>query len=458
MNKLKYQLLILLGDMLLAGVALIGTGIIMRGTRPSWVMLRALGPGSFLVGSWLLMAYVQGLYSGLPRNSRLLVGYLVFKSIFIGTMIAVTVTFWVEPTLLPVRRFYLLATGIMMVELILWRLWLLSRNNEFGTVPRVLFVGSKGLHLIDFLWQNLNGSLSDSLVGYVKMDADKGQVPSAIPTSELGHLDELGQVLERERVSHIALCDFPASAGQLQKILNTGAAHQVEVTTIDAVFMKLTEQVPIFQMDGQCDLQFIEPKRSLYNQRLRRMLGVAVYLLALPIALPLMGLAAIAIKFTSAGPVFYHQERVGKGSKPFVITKLRTMRQDAEKHTGAVWAAEDDPRITPVGRILRKTRLDELPQLFCVLKGDMSLIGPRPERPEFVKRFKQVMPMYDQRHAVRPGITGWAQVNHSYDTSEEDVFCKLRHDLYYIRNMSFGLDLRIMLRTILVMLQRWRAH
>ncbi|NLJ34618.1 MAG: sugar transferase, partial [candidate division WS1 bacterium] len=185
---------------------------------------------------------------------------------------------------------------------------------------------------------------------------------------------------------------------------------------------------------------------------------VVITLLLLPIAAVIVGICAILIKLFSPGPVFYHQTRVGKDGQHFTFTKLRTMIPDAERDTGPVWATEDDPRITRIGNILRKTRLDEVPQLWQVLTGEMSLAGPRPERPEIVERLRKEIPLYEMRQIVRPGITGWAQVNHKYDASTEDVIEKLRYDLYYIRNLSLGLDLQIVLRTFGVMLGKKGAH
>jgi exopolysaccharide biosynthesis polyprenyl glycosylphosphotransferase len=164
-----------------------------------------------------------------------------------------------------------------------------------------------------------------------------------------------------------------------------------------------------------------------------------------------MPLIALAVRLDSPGPVFFRQERVGKGEQPFTLIKFRTMRNDAEKN-GAVWACKDDPRVTKVGHILRKTRLDEIPQLFNVLKGDMSFVGPRPERPEFVETLKEKIPYYSKRHFVKPGVTGWAQVRYPYGASVEDSLEKLRYDLYYIKNFSIFLDILIILETIKVVL------
>jgi exopolysaccharide biosynthesis polyprenyl glycosylphosphotransferase len=167
--------------------------------------------------------------------------------------------------------------------------------------------------------------------------------------------------------------------------------------------------------------------------------------------LPVLPLVALAIKLDSPGPIFYSQERVGLNGRRFRIYKFRTMRQDAEKH-GAVWASKQDARITRVGTLMRKTRMDELPQLWNLLRGDMALVGPRPERPEFTSRLAEEIPSYDLRHAVKPGLTGWAQVCYRYTSSFRDTRAKVEYDLYYVKHCSLRFDLRIMLRTIGVVL------
>jgi exopolysaccharide biosynthesis polyprenyl glycosylphosphotransferase len=165
-------------------------------------------------------------------------------------------------------------------------------------------------------------------------------------------------------------------------------------------------------------------------------------------ATPIMLLTALAVRLTSKGPVLYRQLRVGLDGRPFTLYKFRSMRADAEAETGAVWASKDDPRVTPLGRIIRKLRIDEIPQLFNVLKGEMSVVGPRPERPEMVQSLSEKIPYYRHRHCVRPGITGWAQVNYKYGDTLEDVIRKLEYDLYYIKNMSLSLDNYIIFLTI----------
>jgi lipopolysaccharide/colanic/teichoic acid biosynthesis glycosyltransferase len=160
----------------------------------------------------------------------------------------------------------------------------------------------------------------------------------------------------------------------------------------------------------------------------------------------------LAIKLDSRGPVLYRQKRVGRAGHNFYCYKFRTMRQDAEADTGPTWADDDDPRITRVGKFLRMARIDEIPQLWCVFKGDMAFVGPRPERPEFVEWLSKEIPYYGVRHAVRPGITGWAQVRYKYGNTVEDAKEKLQYDLFYIKNASLGLDILIMFQTIKIVL------
>jgi lipopolysaccharide/colanic/teichoic acid biosynthesis glycosyltransferase len=177
----------------------------------------------------------------------------------------------------------------------------------------------------------------------------------------------------------------------------------------------------------------------------------------LVVSAPLWPLVMLIIKLDSRGPVFYSQRRVGKSGRVFSVIKFRTMRQDAEAG-GPQWAGLNDPRITKVGKFLRSSRLDEIPQLWCVLKGDMAFVGPRPERPEFVESLTKDIPFYGVRHMVRPGLTGWAQIRYKYGSTVQDAIEKLQYDLFYIKNASIGLDLLIMFQTVKTVLLRRGAQ
>jgi sugar transferase (PEP-CTERM system associated) len=191
---------------------------------------------------------------------------------------------------------------------------------------------------------------------------------------------------------------------------------------------------------------------------IRRSLSLVISLIGLVLSLPLIPLIMLAIRLDSKGPVFYTQDRVGKGGRIFKVVKFRTMRADAETLSGPMWAANNDPRVTRVGKFLRTSRLDEIPQMWCVLKGDMAFVGPRPERPEFVEMLSKEIPYYGVRHMVRPGVTGWAQVKYKYGSTVEDSREKLQYDLFYIKNASVGLDLAIMFLTVKTVLLRRGAQ
>lgn len=212
---------------------------------------------------------------------------------------------------------------------------------------------------------------------------------------------------------------------------------------------------------GQIDLAALPPewrapaqalREGRLVQALRRALDVALSLAGLALAAPVLLALALLVKLDSNGPAFYRQERVGLGGRSFVLLKFRSMRTDAEL-SGPRWASPQDPRVTRVGRMLRLTRLDELPQLFNVLGGSMALVGPRPERPHFAEQLTQIIPHFAERLAVKPGITGWAQVKHPYGASVEDARHKLAYDLHYLQHRSLRLDLRILLATVSVVLR-----
>ncbi len=192
----------------------------------------------------------------------------------------------------------------------------------------------------------------------------------------------------------------------------------------------------------------VQQKGRRSTDLIKRLTDLLIACSLIALTLPLMLIVALAIRCDSPGPVFYRQERVGLNGRRFVLLKFRSMRQDAEADGRPVWAAALDDRITRVGGFMRLTRIDELPQLFNVLRGDMSLVGPRPERPHFVDHLGKIIPSYDERHTVLPGITGWAQVNYPYGASVEDARQKLAYDLYYIANHSLLLDLRILGATV----------
>ena len=259
--------------------------------------------------------------------------------------------------------------------------------------------------------------------------------------------------LAKEKGIHRVIVAMPDRRGTipLEELLKLRLAG-VKVEEATSWLEKISGRIEVEQLYPSWFI-FAEGFRfSTVNRIIRRIMNFTAALCGLVVALPLIPLVALAVKLSSKGPVFYRQQRVGRGSVTFYCYKFRTMRQDAEADTGATWATDDDPRITKVGQYLRLLRLDEIPQLWCVLKGDMHFVGPRPERPEFVQWLSREIPYYNLRHVVRPGITGWAQVQYKYGNTLQDAREKLQYDLFYIKNASIGLDLLIMFQTVKIVL------
>jgi sugar transferase (PEP-CTERM system associated) len=267
-----------------------------------------------------------------------------------------------------------------------------------------------------------------------------------------GKVNELLGVVERLRPDIILVALANMRGGlPVQDILEC-RFRGIQVEEWPSFFEKLTDKIVINSLRPGWLIFSDGPVKTLLTETIRRTVDVGLSLVGLILSAPVMALAALSIKVDSPGPVLFRQGRVGKDGKVFMLYKFRSMSVDAEQRTGPVWASEDDPRITRVGRLLRKIRLDETPQMFNVLRGDMSFIGPRPERPVFVNQLKEQIPFYVLRFAVKPGITGWAQVKYPYGSTVEDALEKLQYDLYYIKNMSIFLDLLILLKSVQVVL------
>jgi len=237
-----------------------------------------------------------------------------------------------------------------------------------------------------------------------------------------------------------------------------------ELLTCRLAGISVREREALYEhITGKIAVEALRPSYLIFNEGFarhpwtelgKRVLDVGFALAMILLTWPLMLATAIAVRFDSPGPILFAQERVGRDNVPFTLFKFRSMRADAEKLSGPVWATQDDPRITRAGRFIRKTRLDELPQLFNVLAGHMSLVGPRPERAHFVQDLSERIPYFRQRHIVKPGLTGWAQINYRYGSTFEDAVQKLQYDLFYIKNQSLLFDLSILFNTVKIVILR----
>jgi exopolysaccharide biosynthesis polyprenyl glycosylphosphotransferase len=261
-------------------------------------------------------------------------------------------------------------------------------------------------------------------------------------------LDDLEELVAANRVDRLVLPARLREHPELLRRVRSFTYRGVPLVDFVSLYEELAQEIPLDQIDDDWLFTAANVPSQIHIRRLKRLTDIAASLVLLVAAAPVLLIAAVAIRLTSSGPVLFRQERVGLAGVSFLVLKLRTMREDAEKLSGPVWSTENDPRITPVGRYLRKFRIDELPQLWNVLRGDMSLVGPRPERPVFVKKLSEAIPHYAERLLVRPGITGWAQVKAPYAASVADSMLKLQFDLFYTKNLSFPLDLLVLLLTV----------
>jgi exopolysaccharide biosynthesis polyprenyl glycosylphosphotransferase len=268
----------------------------------------------------------------------------------------------------------------------------------------------------------------------------------------LGTVDDIVSIVENTNSKEVIIALEKEDHELLVKVISKLEHQEVGLKIVPDLYEILSGQARTSQIYGMPLIDIMPELMPEWEKKLKRLLDVFTSLIILIISFPVIIISAISIKLESRGPVFFKQERSGMNGTTFRIIKFRSMYEDAEKHTGPVWSSKDDPRVTKVGKIIRRVRIDELPQMINVLKGEMSIVGPRPERPFFVEKLSQEIPYYKRRLKVRPGITGWAQVKHKYDESVEDVKIKLRYDLFYIENMSLRMDFKIIMRTIFVVL------
>jgi exopolysaccharide biosynthesis polyprenyl glycosylphosphotransferase len=265
-------------------------------------------------------------------------------------------------------------------------------------------------------------------------------------TRVLGDWTQLEDIIRRERLDEVILALPAEYHANLEELLMNAEAGGAVFKIVSDLFGIITQPLNVDEIYGiPVFVLKASPLERLSARWLKRAFDLVVTVPALLVLSPVLLLVAAAVKLTSPGPVFYRQERVGRGNRTFFLLKFRTMRENAEAASGPVWAQKDDPRRTPIGAFLRQSSLDELPQLFNVLSGTMSLVGPRPERPHFVDQFKQTIPRYLERHRVKAGLTGWAQVHGLRGNTPIEE--RTRYDLWYVENWSLGLDLRICLRT-----------
>lgn len=294
-------------------------------------------------------------------------------------------------------------------------------------------------------------ALGLDIVGYIAV-RNENVGKSFKDTKVLANVDDIQNVIDEQHIKEVIIVLEKEDHDVLVEIISRCDSKNVGMKIVPDLYEILSGQARTMQIYGMPLIDIMPQLMPEWEKRLKRVMDIFVSFVILIVTSPICMFTAVAIKIESPGPVLFTQERCGLNGRVFKIYKFRSMKKDAEKLTGPVWSQKGDPRITEIGRFIRKVRIDEIPQMFNVLKGEMSMVGPRPERPFFVEKLSEEIPYYKRRLKVRPGITGWAQVKHKYDESVEDVKIKLRYDLFYIENMSLRMDFKIIFRTIFVVL------
>ena len=365
--------------------------------------------------------------------------------------IALAFSFYTFPGLMLGRGISLIALPLALGLMVSWRVsihWFLG-HPDFG--ERILIVGSGNL-AVELAREVLTRpDAGYRIVGFVGNDAELlGK--SLINPRVIGLTEQLDEIVKRENIDRIVVA-MGERRGQLptNKLLQLSLAGQVSIEEGSSFYERITGRVSLNMLRPSWLIFSSRGRRAKLTELSRTIVHWFVALIGAILSLPIVIVTAVLIKLESRGPIFYKQERVGKNGRIFVLTKFRSMRVDAEQD-GPVWASKGDARTTRIGRIIRKIRVDEIPQFWNILKGEMSFVGPRPERPHFVAQLAEEIPFYEQRHLIAPGLTGWAQIKYPYGASIEDARQKLQYDLFYIKNQSLVLDAIILFETVKIIL------
>ncbi|MDQ6785845.1 MAG: TIGR03013 family PEP-CTERM/XrtA system glycosyltransferase [Acidobacteriota bacterium] len=355
--------------------------------------------------------------------------------------------FYFVPTLFIGRGVSVISVPVVLVMLLVWRILIhyLTGHPDIGEKIVIVGTGKAARDTAEAVWERRDAGYR--IAGFVTENGSHPEHDSAVKI--LGEAVNLEEIIRNERINRIVIAvrerrgTFPT-----ETLLKMSLAGDVCIEECTSFFERVT---------GQVHIEMVRPSWLIFegrgrNTRLktftRELTHRSLALIGLIVSLPVAVLTAILIKLDSKGSVFYRQERVGKNGKPFDVLKFRSMKADAEKDGKPIWAQADDERATRVGRVIRLIRVDEIPQFWNIIKGEMSFVGPRPERPHFVSQLAEEVPFYEHRHLVAPGLTGWAQIKYPYGASVEDARRKLQYDLYYIKNQSLALDLVIVFETV----------
>lgn len=394
--------------------------------------------------------YLHDLYDFLVMHNRRELVLRLVQALGLA-WVAMALLFYVVPQLMIGRGVSLISVPLMLVLMVVWRIsihWLMG-HPQIG--ERVLIVGAEQMAIETARAALEQRDAGVRIVGFTSNDPSK-MGKSLVNPRVIGLSSDIAEIVKRENVDRIVV-SMGERRGQFpsEELLQLSLGGKVHIEECPSFYERLTGRVNLDMLRPSWLIFSGRGRQTRFSAVVRIVLHRLVALVGLIFSLPIMLVTMILIKLESKGPVFYKQERVGKGGQTFMVLKFRSMRTDAEKD-GPRWATTDDERITQVGRFIRKVRIDELPQFWNILRGDMNFVGPRPERPHFVSQLAKEIPYYEQRHLIAPGLTGWAQIKYPYGASIEDARRKLEFDLYYIKNQSLLLDAMILFETVKIVL------
>ncbi len=445
------QTILIVGDVVIINSSIFLSAILRLGLGDGWDYIKNNPLSFILTGLVFIFTFSVAELYDTRRNFKSIGNIITVTFASASAFVVTTVLFYVTWSLRIGRGVFIISGLLITLFIIGWRLlysYLLERQIfKWNT----LIIGASGAGNV--ILQEIKRSEKSGLrtVGFIDDDPlKKGKLIDGIPV--VGDRYSLDKVIRQNNINLIVEAITHEKPADLIKALIDYSRHGIDVIDMPTMYERLTGKIPFQYIKDVWMSQLVINKSRLYGKIIKPIIEVFSALILFVLLIPIMGIISLLVKVSSKGRVFYAQERVGKDGKKFVIIKFRTMRENAESDTGAVYTTDNDPRVTRIGRFLRKWRLDEIPQLLNVVKRDMSLVGPRPERDIFIKEFEEKIPFYSLRLAVKPGLTGWAQVKYSYASSIEQTEEKFEYDLYYIKNMSFLLDFVVLLKTIKVVL------
>lgn len=445
------RLLLMAGDAISVVIAVYSSLAIWAWVSKQPFTLEFIAPQIFWFGlfiaTWFILADAHDFYDlQIAANLTASVQRLGLMQLQM-MLLYLCIYFLSEPESLP--RLFIIYYGLLSFGLIaVWRLLTPALIGWQAFQRRVLVVGTdwSAGEIVHTIKKDYGRAYA--VIGVI---GEKSELGDRINGSEvIGSGEDISRLIAAHNISEIILSSTRDLSGKTFQAVMNAYERGIVITPMPILYERMTGQVPLKGLSDNWPvvLPFSQgPALGLYSP-FKRLMDLALSLALIPLFLLVLPWAALLIKLDSRGSVFYRQMRVGLNGKPFCIVKFRTMMQNAESMTGAVFTQPNDPRVTRFGRIIRNSRIDELPQLYNVIKGDMSVVGPRPERPEHITRFEKQIPFYHTRHIVKPGLTGWAQVRYHYGSTDEDAIVKLQYDLYYIRHQSLSLDINIIVRTI----------